>query len=106
MLPGEPGRLLLANRTERWGGVRFGLGSSLNGCSQKFLDVAGRLHFPMAEILIAGQRAAPDGLFQSASRPSRKHGQRLAHRITWSWVRLPSTQAVFMPKGLHCSARN
>jgi hypothetical protein len=81
------------------------------------LDVSGRLHFEMTEILIAGQRATLDGLFQSASRPSRKHGQRVTHwntrglgpsilnacRIHASELTPPCKKHV---KSLHYSARN
>jgi hypothetical protein len=70
------------------------------------LDVSGRLHFEMTEILIAGQRATLDGLFQGASRPSRKHGQRVTHWNTRELGPTTITACRIHVQSLHYSARN
>jgi len=97
---------LLANRTERWRAVCLGLGSALHGRPEKFLDVSGRLHFEMTEILIAGQRATLDGLFQGATRPSRKHGQRVTHWNTRGLGPTAISACRIHVQSLHYSARN
>jgi len=78
----QAGELPLANRTQRRDGVGLGLRSTLQGRTQQVLDIPGGLHFKVTQILIVGQRATLDGLFQGATRTGRKHGQGFAHRNT------------------------
>ena len=77
MLRREPGQWLLADRTPGRGAIGFGLRGPLGGLAQQFLDVVRGLALEVAEILIAGQDQALDGLFQGAGRARRQHTQRL-----------------------------
>jgi TPR repeat protein len=73
----QAGEFLLADRTERRGGVGLGLRAALDSLTKQSLDVLSGLDFEMAEVLIAGEREVLERLFQRAGRTRRQDTQRL-----------------------------
>ena len=103
---GGAGELLAAHRAGGRGGVGFGLRAAFDGLAEEFLGVVSHLHFQMAEVLVAGQGEALDGLLQGTGRTRGQHRQRFGHNGNGQGVSNTIRADRFHAQSLQPLARN